>query len=361
MKIIVEIQHPAHVHQFRYLISELEKRGHTIHIITTDKEVTIKLLDSFGLKYDLIGKNVKGKFTKKMSVTLNSFLKVYKISKKFKPDVFISRRSPFSGLASKLLNKPHITFSDSDNITPFVNTIANMLSDVVITPSCCTKNISKKNIAVSGYKELMYLYPTYFKPDITVLKDLGVDSEKSYILIRFVGWDAYHDVGHQGISDKIKFVKKIAEYIPVFISSEKPLPEELEKYRLPTKPTQIHDVLYYAKLLVCDSQTMTTESAVMGTPAIRCNTFVGERDMGNFIELENKYGLIYNYSDQDIALCKALELIATPNLENIWKARQKSMLQDKIDVTSFMTWFTENYPYSFKKLQKNPDIQYQFK
>jgi predicted glycosyltransferase len=40
---------------------------------------------------------------------------------------------------------------------------------------------------------------------------------------------------------------------------------------------------------------MTTEAAVLGTPAIRCNSFVGKRDMGNFIELEKKYGLIFNF------------------------------------------------------------------
>ena len=49
-----------------------------------------------------------------------------------------------------------------------------------------------------------------------------------------------------------------------------------------------------------DSQTMATEAALLGTPAIRSNSFVGENDMTNFKVLENNYGLlrnVRNYND----------------------------------------------------------------
>ena len=37
------------------------------------------------------------------------------------------------------------------------------------------------------------------------------------------------------------------------------------------------------------------------------------------------------------------------------------MLADKIDITSFMVWFIENYPNSSDIMKKNPEYQYNFK
>lgn len=88
---------------------------------------------------------------------------------------------------------------------------------------------------------------------------------------------------------------------------------------------------------------MTTEAGVLGTPAIRCNSFVGENDMGNFIELEWKYGLIFNYNDIDKAMNKAIELLQKPCLKEEWKNKREQLLKDKIDVTAFMTQSIENY------------------
>jgi predicted glycosyltransferase len=97
---------------------------------------------------------------------------------------------------------------------------------------------------------------------------------------------------------------------------------------------------------------MTTEAAVLGVPAIRCNSFVGEDDMSNFIELEDKYGLIFNYSDSEEALKKALELVKMPGLKEEWSKKREKLLNDKIDVTAFIVWFIENYPESIKRAKE---------
>ena len=103
-------------------------------------------------------------------------------------------------------------------------------------------------------------------------------------------------------------------------------------------------------MLIGDTQTMATEAGILGTPAIRCNSFVGENDMGNFIELEKKYDLIYSYRDQDEALNKALELLKDDNLKREWAKKIERLLNEKIDVTKFMVEFIENYPQSFHEL-----------
>ncbi len=37
------------------------------------------------------------------------------------------------------------------------------------------------------------------------------------------------------------------------------------------------------------------------------------------------------------------------------------MLEDKIDVSAFMTWFIENHPESADIMKNNPDYQFRFR
>jgi hypothetical protein len=124
---------------------------------------------------------------------------------------------------------------------------------------------------------------------------------------------------------------------------------------------RMHDAIYYASLLVGDTQTSTTEAACLGTPAIRCNSFVGPNDMSNFKELEAKYKLIFNYRDSRNAIEKSLELIQQENINKEWAQRTEKLINDKIDLTAFMTWFIENYPKSFEIIRCDPTYQERFK
>jgi predicted glycosyltransferase len=144
----------------------------------------------------------------------------------------------------------------------------------------------------------------------------------------------------------------LGKYARVFISPEAKLPEDLEQYKLSIPFERIHHALYYAHLLVSDAQTMTTEAAILGTPAIRCNSFVGPDDMGNFVELEQKYDMIYSFREADKARRKAMELIQQPNLKENWAKKRERLLADKIDVNKYMLEFIENYPESFRKYKR---------
>jgi predicted glycosyltransferase len=114
-------------------------------------------------------------------------------------------------------------------------------------------------------------------------------------------------------------------------------------------------------MLIGDSQTMTSEAAVLGTPAVRCNTFV--RRISYLEEEEFKYNLTYGFlpSDSEAMFQKLQELLSMPDLKQEWKRRRAIMLADKIDVTAFFVWFIENYPASAKTMRENPDYQYHFK
>jgi uncharacterized protein len=122
----------------------------------------------------------------------------------------------------------------------------------------------------------------------------------------------------------------------------------------------MHDLLSYATLYIGEGATMASECAVLGTHAIYVNTL----RLGYIDEEGEKYGLVSILSDPEKmesgVLEKALELLREPDLHAIGKQKAQKLLKDKIDVTSFMIWFIENYPGSVKQMKEEPGIQEQF-
>lgn len=353
MRVLIDINHPAQVHFFKNLINNLLKDGNKVKITARDKDVTHNLLHAYNLEFESTGKTYNGLCNKGLGM-VKTDIKIFNIAKIFKPDIMVSASSPYAAQVSRFIRKPHIAFSDSEPIQ-LINLIVYPFSDVIITPTSYKRKHSKnKHIKYNGFKELAYLHPNYFKPDKSTLDKVGLDINDQFAILRFVAWKANHDIGHFGFTNerKIKLVRELEKKCHVFITSEGPLPSDLEKYRLNIKPHQIHDILYYAKILVGDGQTMTTEAAVLGTPAVQCNSLVGT--MGNFQELESKYHLIYALSNPEHATAKALELLENEELKKEWYEKKNKLIKDKIDVTQFMTDFIQNYPDSHYK--SNTDV-----
>jgi hypothetical protein len=347
LRIVVDINHPAHVHYFKNFIWIMQKRGHELLITATQKEVSYNLLDGYGFQYKKLGSYGTSILEKLVNIPILDW-KMFETVKSFKPDLFLGFGSIRAAHASKLLGKPCINFDDSEP-SPQEHLLYVPFSEAVLTPSCFRKDLGKKHRRYDGYIELTYLHPKYFTPDPSVLEDVGISPGEKYTLARFVSWRASHDIGRHGIEDKLRTIKELEKYGRVFISSEKKLDNSLESYKIKIRPDKLHSLLSYSSLLVCDGQTMTTEAALLGIPAVRCNTFVGESDMGNFLELEKKYNLIYNFNSIDRSIEKINELLQIPDIMKDWRKKQEIMLKEKIDVTGLMVYFIENFPESMNK------------
>ena len=362
MRVLFDMGHPADVHLFKYTVRNLEKDGHEIEICIREREnIVKKLLDYYEFNYENLEKNTPGLFNKAIAMFKNDY-KLIKISKRFNPDIYVSLSSPYSAQVSKSLGRHSITFTDSEP-TGLTLALTMPFTDVIITPSGFARDLGKKQIRISGYKELAYLHPNWFEPKSDILKILGVPKDEPYVILRFSSFDASHDFGIKGFSlgEKRRLVKELGKYATVFISSEVKLPLDLEKYSMDIPQHRMHDALYYASVLVGDTQTSTTEAACLGTPAVRCNSFVGKNDMSNFIELEKIYGLIFNYNRPEMAIEKSIELIQQQDLNEKWVNKKEKLYKEKIDVTAFLTWFIENYPESLRIMKENPSFQERFR
>jgi uncharacterized protein len=345
MRILLSVEHPAWAHQFRYLIRALEDKGHIIKVVAINKDRDLELLDIFGIPYEIISHSSGNTTFQKAWIFCRTTLKIWLIARKFDPDLFFGRASPMMAINSFLHRKPHIVFEDTEPAS-FSLEICKLFSCVILTPRHFNKDLGRKHIRIDTFKELFYLHPHYFHPDPTILDDLKINPDERYLVFRFVSMTAHHDFGHHGILDPVKFVLTMNKYAKIFITSEKTLPKELEQYQLTTSFEKIHEVLYFSSLFISDSGTMTTEASVLGIPAIWCNSFVGTYAMGNFIELENDYGMIFCFRDQTSAEEKAIAWVHHPGLKEEWRVKRERLLKDKIDATKFFTWFIEQFPES---------------
>ncbi len=360
----VFVSTPAQAHFYKNIIKELKNRGNKVHILAREYGETLEILESEGFDYYVFSSPPPGAI--KVLKLPEDILRAVRWLKNKNIDV-VTGFEIYGAYVSKLISAPYVQFYDSE---PDVHNLLRVqykfmlpFTTVIITPQSFKRDLGKKHVRVNSYKELAYLHPDYFTPDSEIYNKLGLKKGEDYAIIRFNAFDAVHDKGISGFSRelKVKLVREIKKYVPVFVSSEAPIPPEIQDAKLPTKKNEIHDVLYYAKLLVTDTQTMATEAAILGTPTIRSNKFVGSKDMGNFIELQERFGLLFNIPNPEKAIEKAIEIARSESVKKEWCEKREKLLKEKTDITSFMVWFIENFPESMNEFKQNPDVPFIFR
>lgn len=336
MRILVDINHPAHVHVFKHFIVNAKEKGHEILVTASRKDISLELLREYGIPYIDMGSYGKGLLRKAINVPIKDFA-MLRAAREFQPDVMIGLASHRICHVGALLGIRTCVFDDTEHASleimlyrPFV--------DEIYTPSCFERELGKKQVRYPGYHELAYLHPNRFAPDPKILKEIGVSLDERYTVVRFVSWDATHDKGHRGIGleRQRRAIAEFEKFGKVFVSSEKPLPPDLEKYRLAISPGKAHHIMAYAALIYGESATMASEAAVLGVHAIFCDFF----GRGYTNEEEARYGLVANFrldpASVDRSIEKAKEWLADPDIREKAKTKQKILLREKVDTTSFM-------------------------
>lgn len=334
MKYLVSIHHPAQVHFYRHIVGELEAAGHEVRVCARDKDVTVDLLEAFDIPHRVLAKQGSG-LLHMVAMQATYEVRLLREAVRFRPDVMTSTGGVEVSHVAPLVGARSVVFNDSEG-TPSHKLISPFL-DVVCTPRAFSEEFRARHRRYDGYHELAYLHPDRFTPDVEGLRAFGIDPDERYFVLRFVAWQAHHDVGQRGLSldAKRELVAMLSELGTVYITSEAPLPAEFEPYRTPVPPHLVHDLLAFADLYVGDSQTMATEAALLGTPAVRSNSFVQAAEMSNFVELEADYGLLFSIADEAETLDRVRELATDPSVQETWQARRDRLLEDKIDVTDF--------------------------
>lgn len=361
MNILFDINHPAHVHLLRHVHDMLVGHGHQVYVVVKEIPSAMKLLDLFGIPYLNIGKK-EDSIAKKGIDQLVYDRKILKLVHQYHIDIGVGSSinlahvSRISGMESIILD------DDDDEVEPLFVRFGHPFADVILSPSCINRK-SKKTIGIRSYHELAYLHPNWFSPDPTVLSEAGIVEDEPFFIIRFNAFKAHHDFGAEGLSieSKRRLLECLKAKGKVFITTERDIDDEFKPYQLMVSPEQAHSLMYYATLFVGDSQTMTSEAAVLGTAAVKCNSFAGRLSVPN--ELERKYGLCYSFlpSQQEAFFDKIEELLTMPDLKGEWNRRRQKMLAERIDYAQYLLWFIENYPVSRRMMKDSQEYQMRFK
>ncbi len=360
MNILIDIVHPAHVHLTRNLYFELVKKGHHVWVTVKDIPVAQQLLQNYGIPFISLGTKRDALWQKELEQIKYNW-QIWRFVRKHKIDIGIGSSVTIAHVSRLSKMKSIILDDDDDEVEPLFVKYAHPFADTILSPNVM-KRAAKQTIYYDGGHELAYLHPKRFTPDPSVLQELGIAEDEKYFILRFNAFKAHHDVGVEGLSidNKRRLIQMLSQHGRVFITTERNIDEEFRQYQLSVPPEKIHSLMYYATMLVGDSQTMTSEAAVLGTPAIRSNTFVGR--ISYIEEEEHRYGLTYGFlpSQSEAMFDKIEELLAMPDVKQEWQQRRARMLAEKIDVTAFFTWFVENYPTSYETMKYTPDYQLNF-
>ncbi|WP_266077822.1 DUF354 domain-containing protein [Haladaptatus caseinilyticus] len=334
MKVVITIQHPAHVHFFRHVIKALEEDDHDVHVFARDKDIALVLLDHYDIEHTVLaGKANSLSGLARVQATYEA--RLLHETMRIRPDVMTAIGGVAVSHVAPLVGARSVVWIDNEGAQS--HRLTTPLAHVVCTPRRFRDDFGSNHVRYDGYHELAYLHPDRFAPNPDRLREYGVTPDEPYFLIRFRQWSALHDVGQNGFSREAKrdLVSFLSNHGDVYVTSESSLPEEFAEYRLPVPPHLVHDLLAFADLYVGDSATMATEAAVLGTPAVRAQSFAGENDMTNFLELA-EYGLLYSTADDRDAVERAKYLVRDADPETFARRRDR-LIEDKIDVVDYVT------------------------
>ncbi|MCZ8109093.1 MAG: hypothetical protein O9972_66050 [Burkholderiales bacterium] len=345
MHVLFDLGHPAHVHLFRNVALRLIARGNRVTITIRDRGIVGQLLDHYGLPYSIASRPRTGLFGSGLELLIHNW-QVLKASLPDRPDYLVGTSVSVAHVG-KLIGKPSVVLNEDDaDYVPLFTRITYPFATRVVIPSILRDQKTAKVRMHESYHELAYLHPDHFKPDSSAPALLGVGQGEPFFLVRLVDLKAHHDVGAKGLS-VAQVERLVAELEPhgrVFVNAEGDLPQSLRERAFRAPAEQMHSIMAQARMLVSDSQTMTMEAAVLGRPAIRCNSFVGKCSV--ISEMEDRYRLAWGFQPAqfETMLDTIREMLADPGLEAKMAVRRAHMLEEKQNLAD---WLVDQFDRGF--------------
>lgn len=330
MRLIFDVLHPAHVHFFRHLAEVTMEQGGEVLFTARAKDVTLDLLRHHDLPHEEltgIGGGMLG-LGKELAIRT---VKLGRRVRSFKPDLMLGIMGPVIAPLGRVMRVPSWVFYDTET-AKLTNQYVYPLCDRLYLPDAYMGAAPRKAIRYPGYHELAYLHPSRFTVDPGVRAEAGLGDEP-FAVVRIVSWEASHDVGDTGFSDPVEFVRWLSSRIRVVVSGERGVPDGIAEFALTLPPWRIHHLLAEASLYVGEGATMAAEAAILGTPSV----FVHTARLGYMVELEERYGLLWNTPLQS----RATEL-ASGVLDDLdaaasdWTRKRAKMLEERIDVGAWL-------------------------
>ena len=341
MRFLFDLTHPAVVHIYLPVIQELRHRGHDVAIVSRDKDLTTSRLDEAGLEHSILARSSFRKLPMMLELVQRE-LGLLHTALKFKPDVIAGTSANAARVAKLVGARSLINSEDDAAMVPLFRWAAYPFASAIVTPWVLAfENYGPRHLTYPAFEKMFYLHPSRFTADKNVGKELSRNSpDGSYVLFRFSALRAHHDVGATGVPKDVveRLLAHFSKKTNIWVSSESPLPQEWMQYSFPLAKRAMHHALAQASMLVCDSQSMSVEAAVLGVKSFRLNSFVGKLSVLN--ELDRR-GLSEGFLPGQNSAFEARVLAYYRNLLEEKAAQTKRLekfLQETVDP---VPWFLE--------------------
>jgi predicted glycosyltransferase len=272
MKLLAEFSHPAQVHKFKHALRSLIGKGHSVLVLSRDKDVMLPLLEAEGIPHKCLSKARSSLFGLGIELLVRELRALIECLR-FKPDIVLSAHSVAVTHSGWLLRIPRIVHDDTEH-AKLQQLLYLPFATKIITSTAYLEDLGRKQIRINSLEPLAYLHPDHFCLDRSVLEKYELNDLARYAVVRFVSWGAAHDTGLRKASalEQKTIIEAIFScgYSKVVLTSETPTSFNDERLVF-VKPADFHHVLAGASLCLTEGGSVAYESGVLGVPTVYAN------------------------------------------------------------------------------------------
>jgi predicted glycosyltransferase len=276
-KIWIDLDNSPHVPFFNPIIKEIKKCGVEITLTARDCFQVCGLAELFGLQYKRIGRHYgKNKILKVIGTIIRS-IQLLPTALRERPSIAVSHGSRSQLIAAKMLGIPVVNIFDYE----FTQGLGVIVPDWVIVPKIIPDKVNKsckgRFLRYPGIKE--DVYASFFKPNINILRELGIGRKDILVSIRPPATEAHY---HNPESEKlfvavVEFIAKNPDArIVILPRNEIKQTEWIKKMWaklcdggkiiIPDHAVNGLNLIWHSDFVVSGGGTMNREAAALGVP-----------------------------------------------------------------------------------------------
>lgn len=276
-KIWIDLDNSPHVPFFRPIIAELEKKGFSFVITVRDCAQTAELADLYHFKYRKIGRHYGRHKILKVAGTLFRSLQLLPYVLAQKPGLAMSHGARCLFIVSRILNIPTLGIGDYEHTKGFVNMTWLMTPDLIPKSAYSMYGMQVNNILTyPGIKEDAYV--PFFKPDPSILEDLGIPEGNIIATIRPPAVEAhYHNPESERLYEAVIANLANQQNVSMIVLSryQKQVEELRSQHKdlvaahriiIPQKAYDGLNLIWFSDFVVSGGGTMNREAAALHVP-----------------------------------------------------------------------------------------------
>jgi uncharacterized protein len=274
-KIWIDLDNSPHVPFFKPIINSLNEGDNETIITARDCFQVCGLADLMGVEYKKVGRHYgKNKLMKVVGLLIRS-LQLIPTVLKTKPDLSVSHGSRSQVMTSWLFNIPTVVIADYEYTQTVIKPSYVIVPEMI--PDASVKGYKKSFLKYKGIKEDVYVPD--FKPDPSILENLGIRNDELLVTIRPPATEAhYHNPESELLFEEtINFLGKQKDLRMVILPrNEKKQTAWVRsqwadwcssgKIIIPEHVVDGLNLIWYSDFVISGGGTMNREAAALGVP-----------------------------------------------------------------------------------------------